>query len=90
MKKKWPAYERAVKEWQNEREMIDGFQCQAQTFGDRCRKKAQPRPHHKAGRIGKNLMDKSKFMATCWHHHQYIHANPGEARMMGYILDEFK
>lgn len=36
--------------------------------------------HHKAGRVGDNLTDKSNFLATCRYCHQKIELNPEWAR----------
>lgn len=57
------------------------LRCQCQG----CRRLAQDL-HHKAGRNGANLTDKTKFMAVCRIHHDHIHANPAIARERGYLL----
>lgn len=41
--------------------------------------------HHKAGRLGANLIDQSTWMAVSRRNHDRIHQNPGWARAMGYL-----
>jgi len=91
LQKKWPEYEASVQEWREQRELIDDFQCQVISIStmERCRKRAGARPHHKAGRLGANLCDKTKFLAVCGHHHRWIHDNPRIAENFGYIIREY-
>ena len=42
--------------------------------------------HHRAGRIGKLLTDRSNFMPLCSECHRWIHDHPSEARAKGYLL----
>jgi len=41
--------------------------------------------HHKAGRIGKNFLDTSTWMAACRDCHDWIHQHPGQARALGLL-----
>jgi len=41
--------------------------------------------HHKAGRIGANLIDQSTWMAVSRTNHDRIHLNPSWARGAGYL-----
>ena len=91
MKERQKEYRKAKKEWWAERLMRDGGQCEARNAnGERCRKKASDKPHHKAGRLGKNLSDTSKWMAVCTLHHRWIHDNPREAESLGFIIREYE
>ena len=42
--------------------------------------------HHKAGRLGKNLLDETTWLAVCRCCHDFIHNNPGKARACGLLL----
>lgn len=52
---------------------------------DRCAKQGTD-IHHKAGRIGKNYLDVSRWMACCRYHHRKIHDNPAWAVERGYLI----
>jgi hypothetical protein len=41
--------------------------------------------HHTAGRIGKNYLNQSTWMAVCRENHRWIHDHPSEARAKGYL-----
>ncbi len=41
--------------------------------------------HHKNGREGELLNDESEWMAICAKHHDWVHANPNEARQRGWL-----
>lgn len=41
--------------------------------------------HHRRGRQGKLLKDRRFFMAVCRECHDWIHANPAEARATGFL-----
>lgn len=89
MKRRWKVYEAAVRRWWKRVTELGGGRCEFRTEdGGPCRRKAQKRPHHKAGRRGANLHDDSKFMAVCWQHHNWIHDNPKEATDRGYLIRE--
>lgn len=90
MKKKWQEYERAKREWRIERVQIDGYlRCEfMEAHEGRCRHRAMRNPHHRAGRAGKNLADKSKFMAACHQHHVWIDTHRKQAEARGYIIRE--
>lgn len=40
--------------------------------------------HHRRGRIGSNLTDKTTFLALCHEHHRLIEDNPVMAKQEGY------
>lgn len=42
--------------------------------------------HHKAGRIGKRLLDQFYWLAVCRTCHDLIHSNPAWAREQGFIV----
>lgn len=42
--------------------------------------------HHKAGRIGKNFLDDSTWMAVSREAHDWIHSHPKEARAKGWLI----
>lgn len=42
--------------------------------------------HHKNGRFGERLTDKTFWMAVCKVCHREIHANPEWAREQGYLI----
>lgn len=42
--------------------------------------------HHKAGRLGKNYLDESTWMAVSRAGHNWIHDNDAEARAKGFLL----
>lgn len=42
--------------------------------------------HHKQGRFGKLLLDESKWMAVCRKCHDWIHDNPKEATVRGWLI----
>lgn len=44
--------------------------------------------HHKAGRLGSNYLDTSKFLAVCRYHHDWIENNRKSAERLGYVLRE--
>lgn len=46
--------------------------------------------HHKAGRIGENLINTDNFLAVCRHHHTQIELHPHESKEQGYSLDRLK
>ena len=46
--------------------------------------------HHKKGRIGKNLLDETTWLAVCNSCHAKIHKNPAWAMSHGYMLDRLK
>lgn len=74
-------YRKAKQEWVTERWKEDGLRCQFEG----CTELANCEPHHIYGRVGKNLYDKSTFMAVCQYHHRYIHENAKWAREKGYL-----
>lgn len=41
--------------------------------------------HHKAGRLGGNLLNESTWMSVCRGCHDYIHQHPKEARAKGWL-----
>lgn len=41
--------------------------------------------HHKAGRLGNNLIDEANFMGVCRPCHNWIHEHPKEAREKNYL-----
>ena len=41
--------------------------------------------HHKRGRVGKNLLDESTFVAVCRRHHWMIHYNPKWSYAEGWL-----
>lgn len=41
--------------------------------------------HHKNKRHGDRLNAMEDWLPTCRHHHEYIHANPSEARRLGLL-----
>lgn len=43
--------------------------------------------HHRRGRIGKNLLDQSTWMAVSREGHDTIHSNTGWAYMKGYMVN---
>lgn len=51
---------------------------------ERCNKMGEL--HHKKGRTGSNLTNKSTFMSCCRNHHRYLHDHPNEARKRRYLL----
>lgn len=42
--------------------------------------------HHKAGKIGHNYTDDRTFMNICRPHHTWIHENPKQSRLKGWML----
>jgi len=62
--------------------------CQFETEGVRCTNKTQDL-HHIRGR-GKYITDSQWFMAICRRHHDWIHANPAEAKELGYLISGIK
>lgn len=46
--------------------------------------------HHRAGRVGDLLTDKSNFMAVCRECHTWIHDNDADARERGLLLSRLK
>lgn len=42
--------------------------------------------HHKAGRTGWRLNDESQWLAVSREAHEWIHANPSEARRRGWLV----
>lgn len=42
--------------------------------------------HHKSGRLGKNYLDVSTWMAVSRKGHDWIHSNDSEARQKGFLL----
>lgn len=42
--------------------------------------------HHKAGRLGKNYLDESTWMAVSREGHDFIHRNPKIARERGWLI----
>jgi len=42
--------------------------------------------HHKNGRTNERLYDSNFFMSSCRPCHNWIHANPKEAREQGYLI----
>lgn len=42
--------------------------------------------HHKAGREGKRLNDEHHWLAVSREGHEWIHANPNEARRRGWLI----
>jgi predicted nucleic acid-binding Zn ribbon protein len=41
--------------------------------------------HHKAGRIGDNLINEENFMSVCRRCHNWIHEHPKESRELNYL-----
>lgn len=41
--------------------------------------------HHKAGRLGGNLLNTTTWMAVCRSCHDWIHAHPSDARKLGLL-----
>jgi len=42
--------------------------------------------HHRAGRMGKMLLDVRFLMAACRSCHDFLHSNANEARRLGYLI----
>lgn len=42
--------------------------------------------HHMNKRNGARLLDEDYWMAVCRGHHDWIHANPSEARRLGWLI----
>jgi hypothetical protein len=40
--------------------------------------------HHKAGRVGDNYLNMSKWLALCRNCHSWIETNPEDAKELGY------
>lgn len=55
-----------------------------------CRGSMATEIHHRAGKIGDLLTDKSKLIAVCRECHQWIHENDAEARERGLLLSRLK
>lgn len=75
MKKKYQEYRPARDKYMKEHPICEFKNCT----------KVSQDLHHKAGR-GANLSRPETFMAVCRAHHNYIHANPKEARELGYLI----
>lgn len=43
--------------------------------------------HHSAGRVGRLLLDESRWIPVCRPHHDWIGANPAEARRLGLLCE---
>lgn len=52
---------------------------------EKCREKPTDDVHHKAGRIGEKLNDKTQFIAVCRTCHDEIHQNPNKARSLSLL-----
>lgn len=75
-------YEKVVSVWAETREKLDGFKCQ---YPD-CKNRADSRPHHAKGRIGKLLYDPKLFRAVCKFHHRFLHENPAIGYSSGLMI----
>jgi 5-methylcytosine-specific restriction endonuclease McrA len=61
-------------------EMLPGKRCEV------CRVVFATQIHHKAGRIGNLLTERSNLLAVCYPCHEKIERNPKWARDMGYSI----
>jgi hypothetical protein len=53
-------------------------------------KKASECVHHKAGRVGELLLNKSLFLPVCLEHHRQIEENPEWSKENGYSISRLK
>jgi hypothetical protein len=51
-----------------------------------CRKRKTKDVHHRAGRLGPNLLDEDTWTAVCRRCHDWIHDHPKEARAAGLLV----
>ena len=58
------------------------------TKNPRCKVCGKPSSqiHHKAGRVGKKLVDTKDFLAVCFECHEKIHHNPAWAYAKDYLI----
>lgn len=52
----------------------------------RCARQLASDVHHKQGRVGKLLLDETKWVAVCRRCHDWIHDNPKEATERGWLI----
>ena len=54
---------------------------------ERCKIERSDQIHHKKGKVGSMLYNKTYFMAVCFECHRYIEDNPNESKQKGWSLN---
>lgn len=61
-----------------------GFKDEAAVC-ERCQENTATQIHHRRGRVGPDLLNYKDFVALCQECHEWVHANPSEAMLQGWL-----